>query len=223
MTYRGWINLLLVISCAALALWWMRPPSPELPSTGAPAALPSAEPAALAPVAAAPPPADAPAVETAPAPAPDAPAPEAVTPVPWPDDVPPEKVAMIETNPTLRERARQHLLAAEADARWEQAVASGQYSADDFDPAVRQLFAGVELEPQYAEGGRIDGLWLGALDATNPLAQAGFREGDLLDSLAGTPLRDPGDLPGLLARLGPRFDVCAVRDGATLCRELLLE
>lgn len=221
MTYRGWINLLLMISCAVLALWWMRPPSPELPSTGAPAALPAAERAALAPVAAAP--VDAPAVDSAPAPVPDSSEPEAVAPVPWPDDIPPEKVALIETNPALRERARQHLLATEADARWEQAVASGQYSADDFDPAVRQLFAGVELEPEYAEGGRIAGLWLGALDATNPLAEAGFQEGDLLDSLAGTPLRDPGDLPGLLARLGPRFGVCAVRDGATLCRELQLE
>jgi hypothetical protein len=221
MTRRGRLNLLLTISGVALALWWMRPPSPENPSAGAPAtplATASVSPAA---VSTPPPPA-------APAPPPPAAvqasvAPEADAAVDWPDDVPRETLDVIESDPVLRERARQHMLAAEADARWEDAVDRGGFTADDLDPAVRALFGGLTLEPRYAEGGMIEGLWLGAIRADHPLAQAGFQEGDLLDSLQGVPLRDPAALPGLLARLGPEVEVCAIRSGTSVCREIVLE
>jgi hypothetical protein len=134
-----------------------------------------------------------------------------------------ERLERLRSDPDLADRGRQHELAAAADARWEEAVARGSYDANDLDAAVRDLFRRVDLAPRYAEGGRIEGLVIGGMPSDHPFAQAGFRVGDRIDRIQGVELRDPADLPSLLARLGPNFSVCADRAGAELCRELRLE
>lgn len=137
-------------------------------------------------------------------------------------DIDPERLAMIEADAELRERARQQVLAGAADARWREAVDGGGYQAEDVDPAVRSLFRNLTLEPRYAEGGRIEGLVIRDLVADHPLAEQGFRPGDRIDRIQGVPLRDPAEIPSLIAHLGPHFEVCAVRPdtGTELCREV---
>ena len=212
----AWTLAVLLPLGAVLALWWTPlaavAPAPPAAVASAPAPAP-AEPPPLAPRA----PEEPEPVAAAP---PEAAPPE---PLPLPEDVPPEKRAFIESHPELRERARQHALAPAADARWEEAVARGGYTPQDLDPAVRRTFRALTLEPRYAEGGRIDGLVIEEMADDHPFAKAGLRKGDRIDRLQGTPLRDPAELPSLLAHLGPRLDLCALRDGAELCREIVLE
>jgi hypothetical protein len=127
------------------------------------------------------------------------------------------------SDPELRDRARQHELAAEADARWQQAVDSSGYEARDLDESVRALFQRVDLEPLYAEGGRIDGLVIMGMPSDHPFAGLGLQPGDRIERIQGVELRDPADLPSLLAHLGPRFAVCARRGAAELCGDVDLE
>lgn len=132
---------------------------------------------------------------------------------------------IIQRDPTLRDRLRQQELAEAADARWAEAVDSGEYSADDLDPAIRDLFRQVSLQPRYAEGGGIEGLVIRSLAEDHPLAAEGFETGDMIDRIQGVDLRDPAELPSLLAHLGPNVEFCARqgRTGAQLCRELVLD
>lgn len=71
----------------------------------------------------------------------------------------------------------------------------------------------------------IEGLTIQSVSAENPLAVAGFAPGDRIDRIQGVDLRDPAEIPALLAHLGPNIEVCAQRaDGAgRICRELALE
>jgi hypothetical protein len=129
----------------------------------------------------------------------------------------------LSSDPVLEDRARQHQLAPEADARWQRAVDEAGYSANDLDVSVRELFRRIDLEPRYAEGGRIEGLVITGMPPDHPFAQLGFRSGDRIDRIQGVALRDPAEIPSLLARLGPNFDLCVDRQGASLCGEVHLE
>jgi hypothetical protein len=195
----------LVVLAAALLVLWKGMQSPPAPAAAA--AAPS--------VAAAPP---------APAPEPD-PVPAAPAPPPAfePIELPTDHADRVLSDPVLAERARQHELAAAADARWNEAVEGGEYRAEDLDPAVRDLFRELDLEPRYAEGGRIEGLQIQSLSVDHPLSRLGFRPGDRIDRIQGVTLSDPAELPSLLARLGPHFSLCADRNGTELCRDLALE
>lgn len=99
----------------------------------------------------------------------------------------------------------------------------GGYTAEDFDPAVRDLFRRVTLEPRYAEDGRIEGLVIQSMAGDHPLAQLGFRTGDHIDRIQGVLLRDPAEIPSLLARLGTHITFCADRRAGEFCREVVLE
>lgn len=212
-----WILALALGIGGLLALVWLRPFAPvSLPEVATPAPAPAE---AVPP----PPPGAAP-----------APARAAAVPAPAPEDellmsdpteaLLAEQIALIQQDPVLRERARQQALAAEADARWHEAVDEAGYTAEDLDPAVLDLFKGLMLEPLYAEGGRIEGLVIEKLKPDHPLARAGFRAGDRIDRIQGTPLRDPADLPGLLASLGGPIEFCVVReDGSEHCTEVVPE
>lgn len=194
---------LLVLAAALFALWkgMQTPPAPAA--------------ATASPVAAAPP-------ATVPQPEPEPALPDPEPPVAE-SELSPDHTERVLGNPIMADRARQHELAPAADARWHEAVDGGEYRADDLDPAVRDLFRDLDLEPRYAEGGRIEGLSIRSLSLDHPLAQLGFRAGDRIDRIQGVPLSDPAELPSLLARLGPHFSLCADRDGSELCRELTLE
>ncbi len=120
-----------------------------------------------------------------------------------------ERMALLQTDPVLLDRARQHELAPEADERWSEAVDEGRYTAEDVDVAVREAFSTIELEPRYAEDGMIEGLTIRSMQGDHPFARAGLREGDRLERIHGVDLRDPAELPALFARLGPEFEVCA--------------
>lgn len=194
----------LVVAAAILVLRW--------------ASAPEAAPASA--------PAEAPAVAAA------APLPAPVPPVAAPDpdsepedsaELPADHRQRVLSDPVLADRARQHELAPAADARWHEAVDGGEYRAEDLDPAVRDLFVEIDLEPRYAEGGRIEGLLIQSLASDHPLARLGFRPGDRIDRIQGVTLSDPAELPSLLARLGPHFSLCADRNGTELCRDLALE
>ena len=137
--------------------------------------------------------------------------------------VPAAQLAAIQADETLRERARQQALAVRADARWHEAVDDSGYTARDFDPAVRALFRDITLEPRYAEGGQIEGLVIEDMVAEHPLARLGFRRGDRIDRIQGVSLRDPRDIPSLLAHLGPHFELCADREGSPYCRDVVLD
>jgi len=158
--------------------------------------------------------------------------------VPAPGDAPleppsdPEDAALLaalgrrpdlSSDPVLEERAHQQQLAPEADARWQQAVDEAGYTASDLDVSVRELFRRIDLEPRYAEGGRIEGLVITGMAPDHPFAQLGFRSGDRIDRIQGVALRDPAEIPSLLARLGPNFDLCVDRQGESLCGEVHLE
>ena len=146
------------------------------------------------------------------------PAPAAKPAVPSDDFMPPaaaiddeaekKRYELIQADPALHERARQESLEKKAEARWQHAVDEGGYSADDLDPAIRQFFGQVDLEPYYAKDGLITGLVIQNLQDDHPLAIAGFRVGDRLNRIQGVELRYPEEIPSLLARLGPNFSVC---------------
>lgn len=201
-----------VVLALGAYLYWHEPP--QAPLAASPATPPSATEA--------PAPEARPASGAVPASLPVAVAPEAPIPLPDSVEIDPERLAMIEADAELRERARQQVLAEAADARWHEAVDGAGYQADDFDPAVRSLFRNISLQPHYAEGGRIEGLVIQDMVGDHPLAEQGFRPGDRLDRIQGVALRDPAEIPALLAHLGPRFEVCAVRPDAAgeLCREV---
>jgi hypothetical protein len=169
--------------------------------------------ASEAPIAASPaldPVADAsPAVSSAPPPARPRPAAESPALAPVEDPAIAARMALVESDPVLMDRARQQELAPAADARWSDAVDRAGYTREDVDPAVRESLRLVELEPRYAEEGMIDGLTIRSLPADHPFARAGFRAGDRLSRIEGVLLHDPSELPALFTRLGPRFEVCA--------------
>jgi hypothetical protein len=129
----------------------------------------------------------------------------------------------VSNDSVLEDRAHQQQLAPEADARWQHAVDGPGYTANDLDVSVRELFRRIDLEPRYAEGGRIEGLVITGMPPDHPFAQLGFRSGDRIDRIQGVALRDPADIPSLLAHLGPNFDLCVNRQGEALCGELHLE
>jgi hypothetical protein len=187
----------------------------------APKAVPEPVAAAPAPTPEAPDASDA--VEALPAPLPfDL----ASIPEPEPPGGDPERVReLVAADPRLSDRAEQQALAPLADARWHEGVDQAEYRAEDFDPAVRRMFDRIELEPRYAEGGMIEGLTIQRIDSDHPLAAAGFTAGDRIDRIQGVELRDPAEIPALLAHLGPHIEVCARRaDGSDhICRELALE
>lgn len=194
----SWLLAGLAVACALGVRWWAAEPPPEAA-------------AAVAPVASAPTPSTS-------APTPDAAASTA-------DARPPaDRVrAAMSQDPVIEDRARQQQLAPEADARWQQAVDEGGYTANDLDVSIRELFRRVDLEPRYAAGGRIEGLVITGIAPDHPFAQLGFRAGDRIDRIQGIALRDPAEIPSLLARLGPNFELCVDRQGEALCGEVHLE
>lgn len=133
------------------------------------------------------------------------------------------RLAVIQSDARLLDRAKQLELAPKADARWNEAVNESGFTADDVDPAVRQLFASMRLEPRYTEGGAIEGLVIEEMRDDNPLARAGFQIGDRLSRIQGVELRDPAELPSLIAHLGPNISFCAQRDGGETCQDVRLE
>lgn len=117
-----------------------------------------------------------------------------------------------------RELEREHA----AQERFERGREEAQVRARDIDARVRDALQRAVLVPEPLDGGRIRGLRIQSLEGGSPLAEAGFREGDLLVQLDGQPLQDPFDLPALLARAGPELELCAEGPAGAYCRELVL-
>jgi len=203
-----------VVTAAALLVWGLAQPDAPPPTAGA-----AVQPA---------PPSEPEVAAAPPAVPPRAPVAQSPEPAGWSlsssdADAEAERLRMISQDVVLRERARQQMLAEQADARWHEAVDGGEYAAADLDPAVVELFRNIDLVPRYTDGGYIDGLVIQSIVADHPLALSGFQIGDRIDRIQGTPLRDPREIPSLLAHLGPNIEVCAEREGRDLCRDLEFE
>ncbi len=216
---RGiWIGVLIVSMGLAGLMWSARTaPGPEaaIRADAAPAASSQPPPVGTAP-ARLPTPAAAQPLPT-PSPAADEPVAEEAT------SLEAARLAAIQSDARLLDRAKQLELAPKADARWNEAVSESGFTADDVDPAVRKLFASVRLEPRYAEGGAIEGLVIEEMGDDHPLARAGFRIGDRLSRIQGVELRDPSQLPSLIAHLGPNISFCVERDGGETCQDVALD
>jgi S1-C subfamily serine protease len=77
----------------------------------------------------------------------------------------------------------------------------------------RQAWLGVSTRPAGGQG-----LALLRVDEDSPAEKAGWKAGDLLVSLAGKALKEPGELVGVLAGLQPEVEVAArlLRDGQVI-------
>lgn len=124
-----------------------------------------------------------------------------------------------ETSEIWRERlARQRA----AQERFERGLEESQVRARDIDARVREALQRTVLEPELLDGGQMTGLRIRSIEGGSPLAEAGFREGDLIVRLDGEPLDDPYELPRLLSRAGPQLSLCVVDGSGELCRDLVL-
>jgi serine protease Do len=99
------------------------------------------------------------------------------------------------------------------------------------DGQVHRGFLGVQvtaLAPEVAERlGVADhaGVVIGKVTAGSPAAKAGLRDGDILTTLAGKPVKDARDLQKMVAALpvGNTADVSVLRDGATRTLKVTIE
>ncbi|MGQ9424372.1 PDZ domain-containing protein [Gilvimarinus sp. F26214L] len=124
------------------------------------------------------------------------------------------------------EEARRHrrmiALNQAAQNRFDETVAMDKIDPAQIQPAVRNLFNSLTLEPHFdVEQGRegfVSGMRIAELSARNPLAEAGFQAGDRLVRFDGQPLEDPSQIAHLFASLGESFEVCAERETGEYCR-----
>jgi hypothetical protein len=91
----------------------------------------------------------------------------------------------------------------------------------DHEQALRRLTAQVRFVPQLAEGGGLRGVRLRDLDTRGSLWNAGFREDDLVVSVAGHSFTEPGALESLRALpLDSGLSVDVEREGSPVRIEI---
>lgn len=126
------------------------------------------------------------------------------------------------TEEEIANRERLHELEQAANRRFDDAVNADSLQANQVRPAVRSLFKTMTLEPAFDPEnnveGFVDGMRIAELASINPLARAGFQQGDRLVSFDGYPLQDPAEIAHLFTQLGEQFEVCARRSEDRLCR-----
>lgn len=130
------------------------------------------------------------------------------------------------TEEEIANRQRRQELEQAANRRFEEAVKADGLNAEQVPPAVKKLFKTMTLEPAFDPEsnveGFVDGMRIAELTSLNPLARAGFQQGDRLESFDGYPLQDPAEIAHLFTQLGEQFEVCARRSEERLCRIISL-
>ena len=111
----------------------------------------------------------------------------------------------------------------EAERRFEQALIREGVIASEIRASVLELFSTVVADPVVEQGGLLKGALMRQIPADHPFERAGIRVGDLLVKLDGRSIRDPGDLPDIVVRLGARFEACVLRDDVEICTEIQAE
>lgn len=130
------------------------------------------------------------------------------------------------TEEEIANRQRRQELEEAANRRFDNAVEADRLQAEQVRPAVKKLFKTMTLEPVFNPErnveGFVDGMRIAELTSINPLAKAGFQQGDRIVSFDGYPLQDPAEIAHLFTRLGEQFEVCARRSEDRLCRIISL-
>jgi type II secretory pathway component PulC len=110
----------------------------------------------------------------------------------------------------------------EAAARFRRGVQENRLTAEHVNRSVVRFFETLELRPVLEDDASIFGLEIRAVYDESPLRESGFRVGDVITRINDARLRDPADLPLLVSELERDFELCAVRDGAEICRRISL-